>query len=399
MNRILFVIFLLSVVWHPSLLRSDIVVPWDRERLYAVPAMTETEDYSVEGFTSIFYEGISHRGEPTRVYAYYRAPEGSPPEGGWPAVVCLHGGGGTAFYQWVRRWNDHGYAAIAMDLEGYLPDVTRIQAERPSFKGAGPSKVGVFGDFAEPIEDQWFYQAVAQVVRAHSLIRSFPDVNPQKTGITGISWGGMLTTAVITVDHRFKFAVPVYGSGFLVGADGRMGNRLRDPQQQRIFNAFLGPEADFSSVAIPTLWINGNTDPFFPLPSFYQTAHATQGSTAFHIPLALSHSHEAGWSPQEIYAFADSVVQGQPALASLAPMEASGQVRTVSFDSESLITKAELLYTTDLGLRPDRKWTSTPAEVDGGRARAELPNAATAYYINVTDARGYLVSSSYHEVD
>ena len=32
-----------------------------------------------------------------------------------PAMVLVHGGGGTAFEHWVRLWNDRGYAAIAMD--------------------------------------------------------------------------------------------------------------------------------------------------------------------------------------------------------------------------------------------------------------------------------------------
>ena len=37
--------------------------------------------------------------------------------GGWPAVICVHGGGGTAFPAWVQAWVDRGYAAIALDME------------------------------------------------------------------------------------------------------------------------------------------------------------------------------------------------------------------------------------------------------------------------------------------
>jgi hypothetical protein len=36
-------------------------------------------------------------------------------------MVLIHGGGGTAFADWVRLWTGRGYAAIAMDLCGCVP--------------------------------------------------------------------------------------------------------------------------------------------------------------------------------------------------------------------------------------------------------------------------------------
>ena len=53
------------------------------------------------------------------------------------------------------------------------------------------------------------------VIRAHSLVQSFAEVDAGLTGLTGISWGGYLTCMTVGVDHRFKVAVPVYGCGFL----------------------------------------------------------------------------------------------------------------------------------------------------------------------------------------
>jgi hypothetical protein len=100
-----------------------------------------------------------------------------------------------------------------MDLEGHYPikEVGDGAGPRRSTENPGPSRVGVFGDFEKPIEQQWYYHAVAQVVLAHSLIRSFPEVNVDKIGITGISWGGTLTSTVMGVDNRFKFVIPVHG--------------------------------------------------------------------------------------------------------------------------------------------------------------------------------------------
>ena len=53
----------------------------------------------------------------------------------------------------------------------------------------------------------WCYHGVANVIRAHSLIRSFPEVDDDRTAITGISWGGFLTCIVSGLDDRFKAAI------------------------------------------------------------------------------------------------------------------------------------------------------------------------------------------------
>ena len=62
-------------------------------------------------------------------------------------------------------------------------------------------------------EDQWVYHAVASVVRANSFMRSLPDVDPERIGVTGVSWGGFLTCIAASIDDRFRFAAPVYGCG------------------------------------------------------------------------------------------------------------------------------------------------------------------------------------------
>ena len=105
------------------------IVPWDLAALAKTPAVHPTKERPAAGMKSFFYEGAEYKGKPTWVFAYYAAPEGKAPEGGWPAVVCAHGGGGTAFPDWVRQWNKNGYAAIAMDLAvGYGLRVASLES-------------------------------------------------------------------------------------------------------------------------------------------------------------------------------------------------------------------------------------------------------------------------------
>jgi dipeptidyl aminopeptidase/acylaminoacyl peptidase len=196
------------------------VVVWDTKALSETPKVHATDERPARGLKSFFYGGADYKGKPTWVFAYYGTPAGKPPEGGWPAMVCAHGGGGSAFPAWVKFWNKRGYAAIAMDLEGHLPGGGHFGVEgghptNQGHKNAGPSRDGWFGDIALPDTEQWFYHAVADVILANSLLRSYPEINQEKIGLTGISWGGTVVSAVAGVDPRFAFVIPVYGGGYI----------------------------------------------------------------------------------------------------------------------------------------------------------------------------------------
>ena len=193
-------------------------VAWDLEALGKAPKTAPAEGFDVEGLRSLTYEGLPHQGKPTRVFAFYGAPKVEGPStrlgaSKVPAMVLVHGGGGTAFADWVKLWVSRGYAAIAMDLCGALPRKAKNGWER--HPDGGPPGWGGFDQIDRPERDQWTYHAVADVILAHSLLRSFPEVDADRIGITGISWGGYLTCIAASVDARFKFAAPVYGCGFL----------------------------------------------------------------------------------------------------------------------------------------------------------------------------------------
>ena len=111
-----------------------------------------------------------------------------------------------------RLWVKRGYAAIAMDTCGQIP--VGNYGHWVQDPEGGPHGWGGFDQIDRPREDQWTYHAVAKIILAHSLLRSLPEVDPERTGVTGISWGGYLTCIVAGVDPRFKLAVPVYGCGF-----------------------------------------------------------------------------------------------------------------------------------------------------------------------------------------
>jgi len=389
--------------WLPQALIADGAKrgPWDVDLLFKTPAYRESAKAKKPGAKALLYCGLPYNGRPTEVFAYYAAPKGNAPKSGWPAVVCIHGGGGTAFDVWVKKWNKHGYAAISMDLEGHYPlkkAPVGKQGGREPVERPGPSRVGVFHDFGKLLEQQWYYHAVAQVILAHSLIRSFPEVDADRTGVTGISWGGILTSTVIGIDDRFKFAVPVYGCGFLPGSEGHQGRAIRAGKHREMVEKYYDGSAYFHNVKIPTLWINGTNDFHFSLVATQKSAQAVCGpSTVLYVP-RMRHGHIPGWSREEIYAFADSVVKNGVPLPQLGKPQIAADIASCEYTAATRIKRVEPFYTGDTCSWPDRKWRSVAAEIAGNKLTANVPEGAVAVFFSVTDERGLNVTSFFAEI-
>ena len=92
---------------------------WDLEALSTPPKQVAAEGFEAEGLKAVYYEGLPWKGKPTRVFAWVGLPKTDGAK--VPAMVLIHGGGGTAFSDWAKLWTGRGYAAIAMDLCGAVP--------------------------------------------------------------------------------------------------------------------------------------------------------------------------------------------------------------------------------------------------------------------------------------
>lgn len=51
------------------------------------------------------------------------------------------------------------------------------------------------------------HHATADRILANSLLRSLPEVDADRLGLMGISWG-VITSTVVGIDTRFAFAIP-----------------------------------------------------------------------------------------------------------------------------------------------------------------------------------------------
>ena len=373
----LFAAFLLVPVLSA---RAENTGPWDMAALSKAPHATWGE--AREQIQEVYYDGEIFKGKPTRVFAYYGKPDGPGP---FPGIVLVHGGGGAAFRDWVKHWVANGYAALAMDLAGKgpagpLPDGGPDQDDASKFRAFAPNE----------IRDVWTYQAVAAVIRGHSLLASLKEVDPDRTALTGISWGGYLTCIVAGLDHRFKAAVPVYGCGFIHEKSAWVGpnfSKMTDDLKQRWIENFE-PSRYLGQVRCPMLFMNGTSDFAYPLESYQKSYHLVKAPVTLSIQINRPHGHI--WTFPEVDAFIDRYLKNGEPLLSIGPLKIAGDTASATIGDGGTMVKAQL----DCAIGPNREWQSLPAEINGRVVSAKLPaGRPLVCYFNVTDSRGLTVSN------
>lgn len=378
--------------------------PWQVESLMKAPQTFPADNLGLEpenGIRPVFFSGLPYRGKPTRVFAWI----GIPPSQGEkvPGIVIVHGAGGTADQAWVKAWMDRGYAAIAMDTAGSIP--VRPNGNSKKWKRhahSGPKGWGDFANIDQPVEDQWPYHAVADVLLATSLLAAQPEVDPNRIGITGASWGGYLTNIAAGLDPRLRFAAPVYGCGFLgensswqEGVMQRMGREkalkwltLWDPSQ------YVG------QAKMPMLFANGTNDRHYRMDAWQKTYREADGPTTLSLKVRMPHGHFPTSDPKEITVFADSVVRDGPPLIETIEKKRDGESVEVTYQGELDVIQAKLVYTADPGNGSKRRWLTAPMELNTEKQSATgvLPAQTVSYFVNLHDERGCIVSSEHEDI-
>ena len=199
------------------------------DSLWQAPKIIEdTENDRTEtgigGTIKAIYYRSDYDGQESYAFAFLGIPEGASADDKKPAVLLVHGGGGTAYWQWVKEWVNRGYVALAMDLEGHVPKKEGTSDNMPAdlyTKSQYPAPHNQnYGDADLPIEQTWMYYAVSTAILGNSLLHGLDYVDIYKVGVCGVSWGGVITSIISGYDDRFAFSVPIYCSLNLAEAKG-----------------------------------------------------------------------------------------------------------------------------------------------------------------------------------
>ena len=383
---------------HPidvSVIKTDSLL-WDLKKLSDAPAFSWLN--SQNPVRSLAFDGLIYKGKPTRVFAYYSNPaliRGlSQANLKYPGIILVHGGGGKAFKEWVEKWAADGYAALALDLSA-----TGGNADKFEGMGPGQDKKEKFEDIAlGDLQTMWSYHAVANVILAHSLLLSFPEVDDQKTAITGISWGGYLTCLAASLDNRFKAAAPVYGCGFF--SDCVFWSDLAKMNQTDSLKwlKYFDPSSYLPFAKQPFLFINGNKDAWFYVNAYHKTYSLIKPEqrTVTIFP-DMKHSHTDGWAPEEIKCFFESVFNGGYPLVKTGEVQHGDSVLIVPFETNISVSSASFYYSNDLKTtNTKREWKELKATVDNKSKTVFCPKPEFKIgFFSLKDIRNLSVSSGF----
>ncbi len=362
-------------------------IPFDFEELASPPSFRwENQTDSV---WSLIYKGGPFDGQATEVFAYYASPntleKDTEISGQFPGIVLIHGGGGTAFRVWALEWAKRGYAAIAMDLGGSKPAPMEEQnhlwgtkSERLSLGGPPQNDTHKFYHINAAFTEHWQFHAISNIIGAHSLLRSFPDTSPQKTVVTGISWGGYLTSIVAGIDHRFSAAVPVYGCGFLYEKSVWLNrfDSLGTAASQK-WERLWDPSKYVSNIKSEVLFINGTNDFAYPVESWQKTVDITPNAAQLMIP-QMRHNHEYGAKPKEIAPF----MNAKKDLPKISIPRQRGTRFVGTIQQSQPIQSATLVFTKEEAPNKERKWETLPAQIKKKRIKAKVgADIKAAYFL------------------
>lgn len=394
-------------IWAAMTLAKETTPAWKE-----VPAYAPTK----EGYThikAITYDGFEYKGGKTKIFAYVGFPEGASADSPVPAVVLVHGGGGHPYAHWVKLWNDRGYAAIAMETTGAFPaagTVTYTESENSNFT------YGISGDFVEegyvsapsrsypttytPVSEQWAYHGLSQVILAGNILRADARVDADNIGITGVSWGGTMTSQVIGYDNRFSFAIPVYGTAYL-GSEMHTFSNFNN----EYVNSLWGAERNLDNADMPTFWFAYNDDNNFCVPAYYKSYMHTASLNDKNALLMLgnwSHSHGSVFNKKHSFWFADWVTFGtggfvtfedQPKSANVncklnIPEGVTGDITAkVHYITEPMSYSVFAKFGTNAYKYLDQYWQTNTTCLTVDRATSTVsgtvPADAAGFYINV----------------
>ena len=336
---------------------------WNFAELSRVPAYRESPyaDSKCADLQDLLIEGAPVEGKAAEFFVYYGYPAGPVPEGGYPAVLLVHGGGGTAYPQYAKLWIERGYAVMIMDWYN----------QRPLTGTEEPSETNVKRLPLEGGRRQLHEVNVANMILAHSLLRTLPQVNPERTIFAGLSWGSWYGAMVAAVDPRFRGGIEIYC--------GDLKRERKSFTNGRFHHA----------VKVPLYWVAGSNDedasPLSLQAGFDECAKLENISMVIRLP----HSH-VGFTFPSCFRMAEYFLKDGPGLPKLGKAQVEEKRISAPILSQGKgITHAILCYTEDANEETTHKrlWKSISVQLTEKAVSAELPSGVYQCFLSAYDEK------------
>src|SRR5260221_518580 len=140
------------------------------------------------------------------IFAFFSYPKGGQK---LPAFIWNQGGLGQANSAVTEAGAKRGYATLCIDFP------------LPGYRSTGGYSINTGLELGDDPRQAPIYHGAVALLKAVSYLESRPEVDKDRIGMAGSSWGGFFTTFVGRIHPRLKVARCVYGKGNLQLGHGR----------------------------------------------------------------------------------------------------------------------------------------------------------------------------------
>lgn len=343
--------------------RDDPAKYWDVAALKKTPGFRPNPfpDSDTPDMRSFLVKGKGPNDSEAEFFCTYALPETPRPPKGYPCVLLVHGGGGTAFPNYIDHWRKSGFAVLAPDWYNQRP-VTTGTAKGEHDYARAPLPGGRRNDQRANI---------ANLVLANSLLRSMPEVDPARNVYVGLSWGSWYGAAIAGIDDRYAGVVEIY-----------CGDAKKTNRDWLVNGRFL------HRATMPVWWTTWTQDSNVT-PQTSQAGWDECPTYWGHVTCpTLGHSHY-GFLLDSVMRMAKHFAGMGPALPRLGRAELKGGVLAAPVEGLGRKTgTAFLVYTADAEnmLKPAKRiWKHVPATLEGKTVSAKLPEGALIAFLTLNE--------------
>jgi len=340
----------------------------------------------------VYYFSRPYKRNPVKIFGYFCYPVDR--SGKLPAILLSHGGGGTASLPRAVNWAKRGYAVFTIDLPGKGEN-------RSGSRSTGPDmNVSILLRTQPDPSSNYLIHAVAAARNAITYLTKRKEVDPDRIGMIGLSWGGVITLLTNGQDDRLKAAVNVFGAGYIPeGCTWEDWFASMSASDRELWDNYLDPKNFLSTQHAPILFITGTNDHCYYLPTFQKSYEEIKvEKRAWLIPnlrhrfLASAIEPALAWLDQKLKKPGKDVF---PTIAALDPFQKGPNKIIIPIEAEvhSSVKSLHLYYT----LGGPQQWTQkkwielSPYREDNiyyFAIPAALLKPEILYYASVTDDHG-----------
>ncbi len=278
--------FLLGAALSLALLFSPTAA--DLAQIWALPT-TEVAAQTVNTYyrgslkvEEVYYQSRLYKGRPVKIFAYFVYPRSATK---LPAILLVHGGGGTASLSRTLAWARRGYAILTIDLPGK-------GEKRWASKSTGPDMdVAVLLRTRPDPTYNYLVHAVAAARNGISYLAQRKEVDPARIGLVGLSWGGVVTLLTNGQDKRLKTAVNVFGAGYIPeDCTWQDWFNNKTPAELAEWYDNIDPKNFLRSQHAPILFVTGTNDHCYYLPIFQKSYFEVGAPKHYYLVANLRHA-------------------------------------------------------------------------------------------------------------